>query len=570
MRLRDKAMFVVFVAITVRATFAANAAVHPNFLLNRTEINQLKTMITHAGYVQDNWMKVKSVADAAVTNTTYNYTSAANNSSGNNYTNPDGQAISALGMAYQMTGNMSYANKGAQILRAWVAATCPSGCQSFDGNMQQVVFALPFLYDMIYSSGALSAVDISSIETWFRNLASFQLASVEWNGGFWAPAWQPYRNVNRLYLAPEAQSNFLWIAAIGYLLGDSNLTNFGVDGDGYPHIWGDSTSPRGSQNPYSFKHMLHDIGYPDGTSIRMWARQGSFGYTQILLQDMEIVSEAAWHNGVDLWHYHDPETGFGLADMLNLQSRYVRDHIAYIFDRHFDERNLYELMYSHFKDDMSNAIVNYTGPLVNNGVAERNPSYESNQGNLDYLNIFGSALRMIAAFDRSNPSVTVTQPGSISSIPYEVSSATDGFQVTATPSTVAPNSPITVTIRAVNRSTGKTDTSFTSGNVKLWTTNGSPAFADYYASGCNHVPCATEWDSTKDPSVPAISFTAADAGIKTVTVYLRQGGVGESWRLEALADPPASYPYSDVGSAPVRGFSNPIFVETASATRIHH
>jgi hypothetical protein len=176
-------------------------------------------------------------------------------------------------------------------------------------------------------------------------------------------------------------------------------------------------------------------------------------------------------------------------------------------------------------------------------------------------------------YSRPGPPV----PG-IAVVPGEFGNkATLAFEVIASPSIVQRNEPIALTIRAVSRSDNSTATGFVSDSVMLWTTNWSPAKTDYTGGkacdpACSgggydcmvYPPAVTVWNPAADPEMPnMVSFTVADAGVKTLTIRLKNGGVGTSYRIEALYPPPKAYPYYDLmGASVVRGWSNRIFVGT--------
>lgn len=563
------------------------AATHPGFLLNQQEINQLKVLVQQPGYVQDCWLAVKSMADNTVASGAL-YTDFRDHP----YDNiRHGNPISALGMAYAITEDVKYANHGAKVLRAMRdqggmgETPGPVDGSGFSGNMNSWIFTLPFLYDMIYNSSALTASDKASIEAWFKGLVSLSYAHTVWaNPSGQMPGWESwmtYRRMWRNYLPPECANPPMFVAAIGYLLEDPVLIKWGTDGNNYPLTGYNrhAVEPATNQNPYSIKHHFHDAVCPMGENLRLMKREGSFNYGVQQIMGLQIAMEAAWHRGVDLWRYRDPESDGNMQSIMDYFARYVRCHRYYFVDGVEDARWLWELPYSHYRDDLSKTVITWAGPLVE-GKSEQRPDYSPRAFFNAGEDLFGRVMPMIAAIDRSTPNVDGVNLGPILLPAAEYSStATVYFEVAATPWQVKPGDPISVTIRAVRRADGTTATDFVSDSVRVWTNNWSPGYADYtggkpYSSaysgggyaGFVYPPTIALWDMNLEPDIPnPIRFTTADQGVKTITVRLKQGGVGVSYRLEAIEKFSAGYPYKDLtNSALVRGWSNRIFVGIAN------
>lgn len=563
---------------------SASAATHPGFLLNQQEIDQLKIKITQAGYVQDCWLKVKSLADASVASSTL-YT---NWRSGDVYNQQKtSHPVAALGMSYALTGNISYATKAANVLRAFrnagnlnEAGQGPIDSSGFSGYTGSFIYAFMFTYDLIYNSGALSATDKANIEGWFKSHVPFRYGYEVWAGtmttGVWEN-WYSFQYMHRNYVPPEIQSQFFYVAALGYLLEDPKLIEWGVNGNGYPFIHDrHATKPSTSQNPFSVRHFIFDGFSPSGNSPRLMLREGSFQYYHCQLMAFQVALEAAWHRGTDLWRYRDPITDNSPETIMDYTARYVLSKSYYMCHPEWgfrDGRYLFELPNSHFQDDISGKVLNYTGPYGNGQTAHSANFRET----LVSVDILGRVLPMIGAIDRSNPSVSLsTNPGPLTTVSGNTAtSAPAVFEVTATPLTVQRNDPITVTIRAIDPATGATKTDYVSNGVKILVPSWSPAYMDYTNglayNGSNCPPLLPPrrylLDTNLEPTKPdSISFTAADKGIKTTTVRLKAGGVGKSYRLEVYDCPVANqYPLRDITSpATVRGWSNRIFVGTAS------
>ncbi len=594
------AALVPLLLLLTQAAPARAAAVHPGFLLHQSEIDQLKVRVAEPGELQARWLRVKALADATVASDNL-FADWRDRPYTSGYV---GHPMSALGLAYALTGDVRYARKAAAILLSFQAAggmrdePGPVNGSGYSGHAYPFPPTFLFTYDLIYHSGALSDTDKQKLETWFRELTGFWLAQAVWKGRYvdnpslheqskygWE-SWIFANGYDSCYVVPELQVPLFYVGMVGFLLDDPALISFSVDGNDYPFgVYHHGQEPLLGQNPYSFHHFLHDAVWPTGGSIRWLAREGSFDYYAAQIFGAELLAEAAWHRGVDLWKYRDPQGDGNLQTLLDWTARSVSVQSYYMQGRgpgFFDYSFLFALPHSHYQDDISGKVLAYQWDATAGSAVRREPPAALPTGGRrrywgDAL-YFGDVLYLLAAVDRSSPKVEAAHLEPLLQAPTNVARTADPsdtacFEVIAEPAFVAPGDPVQVTVRALTKE-GRPAPTFT-GQVKLWVPNWSPAFQDYtggrprdpeyfYQYADMYSPRETVWDPAMEPDLPApLDFTTADQGVKTATVRLKNGGVGVSYRLEAIALKPENRGYLAGDVTRLRGWSNRIFVGRA-------
>ncbi|MEZ4586670.1 MAG: hypothetical protein R2909_09750 [Gemmatimonadales bacterium] len=554
------------IAAFPRSTMQANKG-HPGFLLNPTEIALLGEMIERPGPVRENWLVVRRYADSAragrhlnggaLTERNYQDWAGPKAASRRDGGADVGVPLASLGLAYALTGEVSYAARAREVMRAFVASGGgPVGALSngwFDGFDGAWLFSMMFAYDLVYH--AVSEGDRTAIEGWLRRRVDLNRPRARLWGG--APRWSTYQGLGRLYVVPEDQVPVFYGGALGYPLEDPSLIRWGA-GDGFYPIAFDehATRPTGIQNPYSWQHFLHDAFLPNGSSARFWDREGAPPYALAQYYAAQVLMQAAWQRGVDLWRYRDAESGNtwqAAADWVTRVFVQFQPNPA----PNGDWRTLLHLPYSHFRSSMYRAALDWTGPPpFERGRDGWSPRLQAYYYQGDY---FRQIMFLISAFDRSVPAPV---PGeAITHVPGDrhrrsVGGA-DGFLVVAPDSAYSAGDEIPVTVTAVGP-TGQRATEFT-GTVRLHTGNWSPATTVYRD---RRMATVTVIDPAGEPQGSlTLTFTPADRGRKTTTVRLMHGGVGTSYRIEAIHPDVDGYPRAKSGPlAAIRGYSAPIVV----------
>ncbi|MBL8230105.1 MAG: heparinase II/III family protein [Bryobacterales bacterium] len=179
-----------------------------------------------------------------------------------------------LGLAYQLTGRIQYAQGAAAILKEYAAKyptyalhdinnrTARSGARMGAQTLDESIWliAIAWAYDLIRNSGALTAEDQRTIE---RDLIRASAATVRGND-MNISNWQSWHNAG--------------MAAAGFTLNDADLIRHAIDG------------------PSGFRFQMQRSVVDEG----FWY-EGAWGYHFYALDALTQTAEMATRNGIDLW-----------------------------------------------------------------------------------------------------------------------------------------------------------------------------------------------------------------------------------------------------------------------------
>lgn len=229
----------------------------------------------------------------------------------------DAAAAYGLAIAYVATGDMTYAEATSRYLMAWATTnkttrnTCKDGgdCQTsliISRNVPEFSFAA----DLIASSGAMTAADLTTFRTWLRDVI---LPTASERDNNWGDA-----------------GTFARIALTAYL----------GDGAGF-----DAAVAR-------WREMM-DLVAADG-HIPEEVRRGSRGimYTQEALQYKVGAAVIAARRGVDLWDY-EGKSGGTLKNSIDYLVSYLHEPDRWPWHDHAEVPTpspMWELVYAHWSD----------------------------------------------------------------------------------------------------------------------------------------------------------------------------------------------------------------------------
>lgn len=296
---------------------------HPHVLYNQREIDDLRTRIENREEpLLSHYNSLKSHAGSAI--------STSNLYTGNDPKffreglDLDGPLMFSNAMLYALDRNQSNATRTRDLLISWTnSLTQVEDYDDFSNSSNNKEAAAMFLgramfqivpaYDLIYESSALSENDKEVINTWLSKVASLIEEGMDhwFNSGSPMPCHQ-YSN--------HVSAHLTGLMLIGYILEDTTLTQDVISGSTLPTNWkeflknaiymqGDPVLGCDSgQNPPTYTGEVVDryrhLDHP-GSDPNLKLNRG-LGYSLLSTYNLALGAEAAYHHGVDLFHYAAP------------------------------------------------------------------------------------------------------------------------------------------------------------------------------------------------------------------------------------------------------------------------
>lgn len=219
----------------------------------------------------------------------------------------DGRVAVCMAVAYHITGEESYKEKAAEIILARTGEDHPLG--EIDRNVAPLFSnlglftitgssGLIYAYDLLSNADAFTVEQKEAIEQWIRALVPVIKEGIKrWDTPFKKVStetdprgWIETRDERDRYFGGQYYQNhpgthLMGILMIGYVLGDRDLVQYGLDSD---------------ENPRDLKEMIEGAIHVEGTS-------------DFVRFERARVLQIGEQYGLDLsladWHYLPPQTG---------------------------------------------------------------------------------------------------------------------------------------------------------------------------------------------------------------------------------------------------------------------
>jgi len=133
-----------------------------------------------------------------------------------------------MAIMYNLTGNLSYAHKSAQVIKAFAASMAGSTCVDNGIALKIARATFPFVcaYDLLLTSGVFSEVDKDQIAQYFRMIEAKVKQGIQ--------DWDNNDYYNKQYWNNHLVSHAMSLLAIGIALDDASLIRYIVDSDECP------------------------------------------------------------------------------------------------------------------------------------------------------------------------------------------------------------------------------------------------------------------------------------------------------------------------------------------------
>jgi hypothetical protein len=250
---------------------AAAQATHPNLLLNRQEIAEMKAKIAKYAWARQVFERIKADAEADVANPYFNLPTRV-----------------APAMMYALTGEEKYAKRARehiepQHLKELQERNCP---WQWNRGVEEAI-----LFDLVYDT--FSERERREIENAFRKIGRVEIDLAESGYQTWNMKWVEHWNV----------------AMMGYATGDRQLIDYGLNDPG-----GGLTSGKGycryDPKKYGGFHQIIERNVKEGT----WHEPPEYLFNAISFPFFTLALAAKHFDGTDLYHWRAPN-GNSLADL---------------------------------------------------------------------------------------------------------------------------------------------------------------------------------------------------------------------------------------------------------------
>jgi hypothetical protein len=242
---------------------ARGQAKHPNLLLNREEIAEIKTKIDKYPWARQTFEHIKAEA-------------ALDADGGNQWRIPTRVAPA---MMYALTGNPKYAKPAREHVLERLKELSDKNCPwQWSRGVQEAI-----LYDLIYDT--FNEADRQKIEDAFRTIGRLEMDLAESGFQTWNMKWVEHWNV----------------AMMGYVTGDRQLIDYGLNDPG-----GGTTSGKGyaryDPKKYGGFHQVIERNVKDAT----WHEPPEYLFNAISYPFFTIALAAKHYDGTDLYHWRAP------------------------------------------------------------------------------------------------------------------------------------------------------------------------------------------------------------------------------------------------------------------------
>jgi hypothetical protein len=295
--------------------------VHPSILFNSEEIGNLKKAITDKKEpFYTAWLNLKSYCDGYLSYSQPPYTGSVTDDFYSKTLLP--ASISRnMALAYQLSGNMAYAEKSIAIIKAFSVASVGKDIIDNGYALKIARATYPFVcaYDLLINTGHINSETKNQIELWFRLIeAKVKLGEKEWvdNDYF-----------DRQYFNNHLVSHTMSLLGVGVALDDSVLIQYAIDS---------------KECPRDVKELIPGIILMDGDRdcLRVTDRPKQDGeimdryrhftdggrglqYATLVLHLFSPIALTCKHRGWDLFQYKAP-TGEWLKLSYNFYSDFWR------------------------------------------------------------------------------------------------------------------------------------------------------------------------------------------------------------------------------------------------------
>lgn len=206
-----------------------SSGVHPSILFNSQRLNLIKQAISikkepfYSTFAQ----YLKPYCDGYLSYTPQPYTGAVTDDFYSRTLLPASIARN-MAVMYNMTGNIVYAQKSAQVINAFAAAMTGSACidNGYALKIARATFPFVCAYDMLLTSGIFTQAQKNQITQYFRMIETKVKLGIQ--------DWDENDYFNKQYYNNHLVSHAMSLLAIGIALDDASLIQYIVDSDECP------------------------------------------------------------------------------------------------------------------------------------------------------------------------------------------------------------------------------------------------------------------------------------------------------------------------------------------------
>jgi hypothetical protein len=269
MQLRGMIMAMLCLPVLLPATAAAQVT-HPNLLLNRQEIAQMKAKMAKYDWARQTFERIKADAEADFTNPHYNVPTRV-----------------ATALMYALTGEEKYAKRAREHVTSNLKDFQEAKNYQWNRGVLEAI-----MYDLVYDT--FSQQQRREIEEAFRKAGRLQIELAESGYQTWNMKWVEHWNV----------------AMMGYVMGDRQLIAYGLNDPGGGLTSGKVYCPYDPKK-YGGFHQVIERHLKEGT----WHEPPEYLFNAISYPFLTLALAAKHFDGSDLYHWRAPN-GNSLADVL--------------------------------------------------------------------------------------------------------------------------------------------------------------------------------------------------------------------------------------------------------------
>ncbi len=257
-----------------------------------------------------------------------------------------GRAVRTLGLMTVLTGDQRYAQQAKVYLLAWAESyqsfqVVNTGWDTYtknDAGLYHVgIIGMCYGYDLIYHALSFSTQERKRIEKFFRAVAKSVMSCHDyWINDFYRHEWRP-------------QNHLTWhvaiVGVIGFLLEDEALIEWALESE---------------RNPWDWKEIFRGAFLPSGVQPVEEERDTPIHYAIYNLTAFCVLTEAAYHRGINLWDYRVYQKT--VLQSFQHYGRYISGEIPPLkpvtepADKLKNAAALYTLAHRHFGDAITRSI----------------------------------------------------------------------------------------------------------------------------------------------------------------------------------------------------------------------
>jgi hypothetical protein len=197
--------------------------VHPSILYNNKKISNIKKAIAEKQEpFYTTWVNLKTYTDGYLSYKANPYTGAVTDDFYSQTLLP-ASICRNMALAYQLTGNKSYADKSIELLKSYSNALAGKNITDNAYSMKMARATFPFVcaYDMLVKTGFVDEASKNQIATWFRLIEEkVKLGEKEWHDNDY---------FNQQYYNNHLAAHTMSLLAIGIALDDNILIQYALD-----------------------------------------------------------------------------------------------------------------------------------------------------------------------------------------------------------------------------------------------------------------------------------------------------------------------------------------------------